>query len=160
MLDTIQHRGPDDRGVYLDESVGLGHQRLSIIDIEGGHQPMATEDGQIQVVYNGELYNFRELRKDLERNYRFRTRSDTEVILAAYATWGSACFTQFNGIFALAIWDGRKRQLLLVRDGVGVKPLYYYLGRSQAGVCFGDQGDSDGSQIFRGRSIRMRSMLT
>ena len=127
MLDTIQHRGPDDRGVYLDESVGLGHQRLSIIDIEGGHQPMATEDGQIQVVYNGELYNFRELRKDLERNYRFRTRSDTEVILAAYATWGSACFTQFNGIFALAIWDGRKRQLLLVRDGVGVKPLYYYL---------------------------------
>lgn len=128
MLDTIRHRGPDDRGTFFDGAIALGHQRLSIIDIEGGHQPMAFADGQFQIIYNGELYNFQELRAALLKlGVQFRTRSDTEVILAAYATWGVSCFKKFNGIFAFALWDRRSRRLLLVRDGAGVKPLYYYI---------------------------------
>jgi asparagine synthase (glutamine-hydrolysing) len=128
MLDPIQHRGPDDRGLYLDGYVGLGHQRLSIIDIEGGHQPMGAEGDRVQIIYNGELYNFRELREDLKKiGVQFRTQSDTEVVLAAYVAWGTDCIERFNGIFAFAIWDSRSRTLVLARDGAGVKPLYYYI---------------------------------
>lgn len=129
MCDVIRHRGPDDSGVHIDGSLGLGNRRLSIIDVAGGHQPISTPDGTKWIVYNGELYNYRELRSELEPNgYAFQTQSDTEVVLAAYETWGVDCVRHFNGIFGFAIWDAPKRRLFLARDHLGVKPLYYYDG--------------------------------
>ncbi|QDM30455.1 asparagine synthase (glutamine-hydrolyzing) [Tardiphaga sp. vice352] len=126
LTDRLQHRGPDERGSYLDDTVFLGHRRLSIIDLRGGRQPMTACDGRYVIVYNGELYNFREVRAALEnRGHRFKTESDTEVILRAFAEWGAACVTRFNGMFAFAIWDGLKRALFLARDRLGIKPLYY-----------------------------------
>jgi asparagine synthase (glutamine-hydrolysing) len=126
MCGTIVHRGPDDEGVYSDGVVGLGIQRLSIIDVAGGHQPIENEDGTVRVVFNGEIYNFRELRRNLEaKGHRFRTKTDTEVIVHAYEETGANCVKQFNGIFAFALWDASKRRLLLARDRMGVKPLYY-----------------------------------
>ncbi len=128
---SLAHRGPDDAGVFTDAAaaVGLGHRRLSILDITpSGHQPMSSDDGTVQIVYNGEIYNFAALRADLESAGRhFKSRSDTEVVLKAYLEWGYDCLNRFNGMFALAIWDGRCRELLLARDRVGIKPLYYYL---------------------------------
>ncbi len=119
------HRGPDGVGVYENENVTLGHNRLAIIDTSArGAQPMQTPDGSLVITYNGELYNYRELRKEL-RDYTFITHTDTEVILAAYARWGIECVKRFNGIFSFALWDASRRQLFLVRDPVGVKPLYY-----------------------------------
>lgn len=127
---SLAHRGPDDSGIYVDPSagVGLGHRRLSILDLSPlGHQPMASDDAKVQIVYNGELYNFRALRKELEKaGHQFRSDSDTEVILKAYLEWGTACLGRFSGMFALAIWDGRSRRLFLARDQLGIKPLYYY----------------------------------
>ncbi|UCG52459.1 MAG: asparagine synthase (glutamine-hydrolyzing) [Candidatus Latescibacterota bacterium] len=126
MRDTMAHRGPDDVGIHVDGSVGLGHRRLSIIDIEGGHQPMGNPEGTVWVVHNGEIYNFRELRRELEQDgISFRTRSDTEVILAAYEKWGVDCLERLNGIFAFGIWDKTNNQLFLARDRLGIKPLYY-----------------------------------
>jgi asparagine synthase (glutamine-hydrolysing) len=126
MTDIIAHRGPDAEGHYVDDHAALGHRRLSIIDISSGQQPMATADGRFQIVFNGEIYNFLEIRADLEkRGYRFRTRSDTEVILYAYAQWGEACVERMNGMFAFAIWDTRDRSLFAARDRVGKKPFYY-----------------------------------
>jgi asparagine synthase (glutamine-hydrolysing) len=126
MADAIRHRGPDDSGLFLDGEIGLGHRRLSILDIEGGHQPMHSSCGRYTVVYNGELYNFRELKRQLtQTGYVFRTKSDTEVILAAYSEWANECVTRFNGIFAFGIWDRTNRSLFLARDPLGVKPLYY-----------------------------------
>lgn len=119
------HRGPDGHGVYTDEHITLGHNRLAIIDLsEKGAQPMQSADGSLVITYNGELYNYRELRSELA-GYPFKSDSDTEVILAAYVRWGTACFERFNGIFALALWDMKKRELILARDQMGVKPLYY-----------------------------------
>lgn len=130
---TLRHRGPDGEGEYLDGEIALGHRRLSIIDVGGGGQPIGNEDGQLQIVFNGEIYNFIELRAELESaGHRFRTRSDTEVIVHAYEQWGPACVERFNGMFAFAIWDGRRRELFLARDHLGVKPLYYV----QAGGVF------------------------
>ncbi|MEQ8537297.1 MAG: asparagine synthase (glutamine-hydrolyzing) [Coleofasciculus sp. D1-CHI-01] len=133
MTRTLAHRGPDQYGVYTDESISLGHRRLSILDLsEHGRQPMSNQDGSIWVVYNGEIYNFQELRQILERKgYTFRSRTDTEVILYAYAEYGSACVEKFNGMFALAIWNKTKRELILARDRLGIKPLYYYLNNGQ-----------------------------
>lgn len=127
MTDAISHRGPDGEGFYLDSFVGLGHRRLAIIDLSpAGHQPMMTEDKQYALTYNGEIYNFRELKTDLEkRGHRFRSRTDSEVVLYAYVEWGPACVERFNGMFALAIWDKTKQELFLARDRYGVKPLYY-----------------------------------
>jgi asparagine synthase (glutamine-hydrolysing) len=126
MTATLRHRGPDADGLQLGEGFGLGHRRLSIIDLEGGAQPMASPDGTCWVSYNGEIYNFRELRAQLAaRGHAFTTRSDTEVLLAAYREWGDACVEHFLGMFAFGLWDGTKRRLLLARDRVGVKPLYY-----------------------------------
>ncbi len=126
----LRHRGPDDAGLFLDEvaGVGLGHRRLSIIDLSReARQPMASADGEIHVVYNGELYNFKRLRADLEKlGHSFRTKSDTEVILEAYVQWGSGCFRKFLGMFSLAIWDRRREVLLLARDRLGIKPIYYH----------------------------------
>ena len=132
MTDTLSHRGPDDSGTYVseDKTVGLGHTRLSIIDLsEKGHQPMASDDLKIQVSYNGEIYNYREIREELRsKGHVFRTNSDTEVLVRSYEQWGIECLHKFIGMFALAIWDGRKNKLYLARDRVGIKPLYYYRG--------------------------------
>jgi asparagine synthase (glutamine-hydrolysing) len=131
MVARLKHRGPDDDGVHVDAAagVGLGMTRLAIIDLETGAQPMATADGAVWIVYNGEIYNFRDVRNGLEaRGYRFRTRSDTEVLLAAYDVYGDSCVDHLRGMFAFAIWDGRQRRLLLARDRLGKKPLYYATG--------------------------------
>lgn len=124
---TMKHRGPDGDGYLIDGEVGLGHRRLSIIDLAGGSQPIGNEDGNLQVVFNGEIYNHVELRIELESlNHRFVTQSDTEVIVHAYEEWGQKCVNRFNGMFAFAIWDRRARELFIARDHLGIKPLYYY----------------------------------
>lgn len=130
MADVIRHRGPDDAG-YFEKVVnggyriGLAHRRLSIIDLAAGHQPIANEDGSIQIVFNGEIYNFQDLRKELEAvGHCFSTHSDTEVIVHAYEQWGDDCVMRLRGMFAFALWDGRKQRLLLARDRFGKKPLY------------------------------------
>lgn len=126
MRDTMVHRGPDDEGLVISGNVGFGHRRLAIIDLSGGHQPMSTADGTLWVTFNGEIYNFLELRALLEsRGYGFRTKSDTEVILQAYAEFGERCVDHLRGMFAFGLWDKIRRKLLLARDRLGVKPLYY-----------------------------------
>ena len=126
MADTIVHRGPDAEGIYVSKGIGLGHRRLSIIDLSGGAQPMSNHDGSIWVVFNGEIYNFPELRNRLEqKGYQFKTKSDTEAIVYLYQEYGEAAIQELRGMFAIAIWDARNRQLLLARDRVGKKPLYY-----------------------------------
>ena len=134
MSAAIVHRGPDDEGEFYDaaKGVGLAHRRLSILDLSPtGHQPMISEDGAVVLVFNGEIYNFRELRMELEaRGHRFRGHSDTEVLLALYMVKGEDLLPYVNGIFAFALWDARQRTLLLARDGLGVKPLYYAEGKS------------------------------
>jgi asparagine synthase (glutamine-hydrolysing) len=123
---SIRHRGPDGDGDLLDHEIGLGHRRLSIIDVGGGAQPIGNEDGSLQVVFNGEIYNFVELREELEKaGHKFRTKSDTEVIVHGYEQWGLECVKRFNGMFAFALWDRNKRELFLARDHLGIKPLYY-----------------------------------
>lgn len=133
MTDAISHRGPDGEGFYVDSFIGLGHRRLAIIDLSSaGHQPMLTQDGQYALTFNGEIYNFRELRTELEGlNHQFRSQSDSEVILHAYAEWGANCVKVLNGMFAFAIWDKNRQELFLARDRYGVKPLYYtFLNKS------------------------------
>lgn len=126
MVGSIRHRGPDGQGVHVRENVGIGHARLSIIDHEGGRQPMSTPDGQVQLTYNGEVYNFRDLRTELEgKGYQFCTSSDTEVVLYAYEAWGKKCVEHLEGMFAFAVADFRKRELFLARDPFGIKPLLY-----------------------------------
>jgi len=126
MADTMVHRGPDAEGFYVSGAVGLGHRRLSIIDLAGGAQPMSNHDGSIWIVFNGEIYNFQELREDLTRKgYRFKTRSDTEVIVHLYEEVGEECFRYLRGMFAIALWDQRAHKLVLARDRVGKKPLFY-----------------------------------
>ncbi len=127
MCDALQHRGPDDQGMTLNDGFGLGMRRLSIIDLADGRQPMATADGSHVLVYNGETYNYRALRQELEQSgARFHTCSDTEVVLQAFAVHGTAGFRHLNGMFALAVLDTRRRRLVLCRDPIGIKPLYYY----------------------------------
>lgn len=127
---TLYRRGPDDSGLFLSASdgIGLGHRRLSIIDLsEAGHQPMVSPDGKCTIVFNGEIYNFLKIREELQRKgYRFNSHSDTEVILNAYRQWGLACLDRFVGMFAFAIWDKDLKQLIMVRDRIGIKPLFYY----------------------------------
>src|ERR1035437_4456161 len=138
MNNRMRHRGPDDEGVFVDEKIALGHRRLSIIDLSSaGHQPMQSQDGRYQIVYNGEIYNYKELKFELQRvvsgsnqqTYFFQTSTDTEVIIAAYARWGADCVNHFNGMFAFAIWDDQTKELFVARDRLGIKPLYY---------CFAD----------------------
>ena len=126
MTRTMVHRGPDDEGFYLADGVGLGVRRLSIIDVAGGHQPITNEDGTLVVVFNGEIYNHRELRTRLEtQGHRFATRSDTEVLVHLYEEYGDASVHLLQGMFAYALWDGKRRRLLVARDRLGIKPLYY-----------------------------------
>jgi asparagine synthase (glutamine-hydrolysing) len=130
MTDVQAHRGPDDAGIVVldDYSVALGHRRLSIIDLSSaGHQPMANADKTLWITFNGEIYNYRDIRKELiARGYRFRSESDTEVLLAAYEAWGERCLDKLNGMFAFAIYDCKSRRLFAARDRLGVKPFYYY----------------------------------
>lgn len=128
MTDTMKHRGPDDQGVWCNGNVGLGHRRLSIIDLSGGHQPMHDEESGMSIVFNGEIYNYQSIKNELiSQGERFLTSSDTEVILKAYKLYGKKCVDKFNGMFAFAIWDEKKQILFLARDRLGVKPLYYSL---------------------------------
>lgn len=126
MADTISHRGPDDDGYFVSGPVGLGFRRLSIIDLSGGHQPLSNEDGTVHVIFNGEIYNYEDLRQYLlGRGHIFRTQSDTETIVHLYEELGEACVEKLRGMFAFAIWDDRNKTLFLARDRVGIKPLYY-----------------------------------
>jgi asparagine synthase (glutamine-hydrolysing) len=138
MARSIVHRGPDDEGYYVSGPIGLGFRRLSIIDIEGGHQPMSDAEESIRVVFNGEIYNFPELRRELEGfGHVFRTRCDTEVIVLGYKQWGDEVLSRLNGMFGLAIWDEPKRRLVIARDPFGIKPIYY---RIEGGsVWFGSE---------------------
>ncbi|MEV0407708.1 asparagine synthase (glutamine-hydrolyzing) [Actinoallomurus sp. NPDC050550] len=136
MTRTMAFRGPDDEGLWIEPHVALGHRRLAVIDIEGGTQPMS--DGPVTLVYSGEAYNFRELRRELESHgHHFRTRSDTEVVLQAYLRWGADLVERLNGMYAFALWDRRTEELLLVRDRMGIKPLYY--APTPHGVLFGSE---------------------
>lgn len=134
MTDAIAHRGPDGEGLFIENGVGLGHRRLAIIDLsDAGHQPMESADGRFVISYNGEIYNYRELRAELQTlGYRFHSRTDTEVVLYGFAHWREEAFEKFNGMFAVAIWDRLKRSLFLARDRYGIKPLYY----AQSGNSF------------------------
>ena len=128
MCDPINHRGPDDEGIYVADGAGLGMRRLSIIDLSGGHQPIFNEDRSAWIVFNGEIYNFLDLHADLEKKgHRFKTKSDTEVIIHLYEEMGSDCVQKLRGMFGLAIYDKTKRKLLLARDRLGKKPLHYAL---------------------------------
>ncbi len=140
MTDTMACRGPDAEGLWLSSRAALGHRRLAVIDLAGGLQPMAAGEASSSVVltYCGEVYNFRELRRELEsRGHHFRTSSDTEVVLRGYLEWGEECVDRFNGMFAFAIWDDQRQQLLLARDRLGIKPLYYF--PYSGGLLFGSE---------------------
>jgi asparagine synthase (glutamine-hydrolysing) len=135
MTNALAHRGPDGEGIFHSGGVGLGHRRLAIIDPEAGKQPFFNDDGAMVLVYNGEVYNYREIRDDLKTESVFRTRSDTEVVLHAWEKWGPACLERFRGMFAFALYDARQRAVFLVRDRVGIKPLYYHLSGKRLVFC-------------------------
>ncbi len=127
MMDAIAHRGPDDEGAHFDGAVGLGFKRLSIIDLATGNQPLTNEDGSLWIVFNGEIYNYLELRRDLARHHTFKTQSDTEVLLHLYEELGERCLERLNGMFGFVIWDARQQRLFAARDRLGIKPLYWTL---------------------------------
>ena len=138
MADSIAHRGPDDEGYFVSGPIGLGFRRLSIIDLAGGHQPMADAEKTVWVIFNGEIYNFKELRVELEQlGYCFRTNCDTEVIVHGYREWGTDVFNHLNGMFGLAIWDVRKKRLVVARDAMGIKLIYYRVSGKQ--ITFGSE---------------------
>jgi asparagine synthase (glutamine-hydrolysing) len=145
MNDTMIHRGPDGEGIFTDAHCGLAHRRLAIIDREHAAQPMASADGRYEIVYNGEVYNYRELRTELkDEGVTFTTQSDTEVVLAAYITWGTPAFDRFNGMFGLAIYDTQTSELVLARDHFGIKPLYF----SQPNLDSGGNGTGGPVTVF------------
>lgn len=138
MIKRLEHRGPDDTGMYLEAQAVLGHTRLSIIDLNSGKQPIANEDGTIWIVFNGEIYNYRDLRSELtHKGHRFSTQTDTEVIVHLYEEYGPDCVARLRGMFAFAIWDAPKKTLFLARDRVGIKPLYYALNNT--GLAFASE---------------------
>ncbi len=144
MIAMASHRGPDETGVYLDDHVGLGHARLSIIDLAGGSQPMSNEDGTVWVVFNGEIFNYLELRRELiSRGHRFKTSSDTETIVHAFEEYGYDCLERFNGQFAFALWDARSREMFLARDRLGIRPLFYTIRNGK--LIFGSENKSIGA---------------
>ena len=147
--DTMEHRGPDGWGTHVDGHKGFGHRRLSIIDLNTGEQPIYNEDGTIGIVYNGEIYNYLEIRETLiGYGHQFKTKSDTEVIIHAYEQWGVACLSRFNGMFAWILWDDQKDQVWIVRDRLGIKPLYYV--ETNEGWCFA----SEVKAIIKSKMIR------
>ena len=127
MRDALEHRGPDDKGIYIQQNIGLGHRRLSILDVTtAGHQPFLSEDGRYAMVYNGEIYNFKEFYAELKsKDFEIRTQSDTEVLMKLFQLYGLKMLHRLNGMFAIAIWDTLEKSLTVVRDRMGVKPLYY-----------------------------------
>ena len=129
MNDSLAHRGPDAEGIHINGPLGLAHRRLSVIDLtKAANQPLADITGQYWITYNGEIYNFKAIRQELEATgARFKTQSDTEVLLEAYKRWGLECLDHFNGMFAFALWDGPRQRLFLARDRLGKKPLFYYI---------------------------------
>ena len=133
MTSSLYHRGPDDYGIFVDKNIGLGHRRLSVIDLSpAGKQPMCNEDESIWITYNGEIYNFKEIREDLEKKgHRFKSDTDTEVIIHAYEEYRERCLSLFNGMFAFVIWDSNKKQMFLARDRLGIKPLYYSINNNR-----------------------------
>jgi asparagine synthase (glutamine-hydrolysing) len=138
MAQTIVHRGPDDEGYFTSGPVGLGFRRLSIIDLAGGHQPMSDAEETVWIIFNGEIYNYRELRAQLQsKGHQFRTNSDTEVIIHGYKEWGTEVFNRLNGMFGLAIWDVQKKRLLVARDAMGIKLIYYRIANGQ--LTFGSE---------------------
>ena len=154
MRDTLLHRGPDSPGLFVDGPVGLAARRLSIIDLETGDQPLTNEDGTVTVVQNGEIYNYRELRAELEhQGHRFSTHSDTEVIAHLYEQHGDAFVERLRGMFALAVWDGRQRRLVLARDRFGIKPLYY---RRPSGAASSSHPSSVRCRAARSTSTRSK----
>lgn len=139
-LRLIAHRGPDGEGIFIGEGIALGHRRLSIVDLANGSQPMFNEDGSVCVVFNGEIYNHASLRAQLEAmGHRFATRCDTEAIVHGYEAWGEAVFKRLRGMFAIAIWDARHRRLVLARDRVGIKPIYWTRLKSNQALCFASE---------------------
>ena len=141
MVEALRHRGPDDQGMHVEGPVGLAHTRLSVIDLSpAAHQPMRLDEPPLWIVYNGETYNHRDLRRELEtRGHRFRSSSDTEVILRAYVEWGEACVTRLNGMFAFAIWNPAEQRLFLARDRLGIKPLFYLVDPDSRELVFGSE---------------------
>src|SRR6266566_6591767 len=138
MTDSISHRGPDDEGYFISGPIGLGFRRLSIIDLASGHQPMSDAEETVWVVLNGEIYNFKELRGELEqRGHHFRTRSDTEVIINGYTEWGTEVLNHLNGMFGLAIWEVNKKRLVVARDAMGIKLIYYKI--DSGSLTFGSE---------------------
>ena len=138
MTKSIIHRGPDDDGYHIDGPLGFGFRRLSIIDLSGGHQPMSDQEETVWVVFNGEIYNFLELRRELESfGHVFRTNSDTEVIIHGYKQWGDEVLNRLNGMFGLAIWDARQKRLVIARDPFGIKLIYYRIDKGS--IYFGSE---------------------
>ena len=159
MTDVIKHRGPDGEGHWIEENVGFGHRRLSIIDLsQAGHQPMISADHRYVLTYNGEIYNFRELRTELvAKGYWFRSQTDSEVVLSALAEWGADALLKFNGMFALAFWDRKEKNLLLARDRYGIKPLYYFLNDKK--LVFGSEQKAILEQPHFDRVINKKALL-
>ena len=159
MTDAIAHRGPDGEGQWIEGNVGLGHRRLAIIDLSpAGHQPMLSADGRYVLSYNGEIYNFRELRTELETvGYQFRSTSDSEVVLNALAHWGTGALLRFNGMFALALWDRQEKTLLLARDRYGIKPLYY--ARQGHAFAFGSEQKAIAAQPGFQKTLNKPALL-
>ena len=150
MARSIAHRGPDDEGFFIAGPVGLGFRRLSIIDLAGGHQPMSDAEETVWIIFNGEIYNYKELRGELQsKGHQFRTNSDTEVIIHGYKEWGTDVFNHLNGMFGLAIWDVRKQRLVVARDAMGIKLVYY--GSQMGSLTFGSE--------IRAVLARRRSLL-
>src|SRR5438477_12594919 len=152
MARSIAHRGPDDEGFFIAGPIGLGFRRLSIIDLAGGHQPMSDGEETVWVIFNGEIYNYRELRAELQaKGHHFRTNSDTEVIVHGYKQWGLDVFNHLNGMFGLAIWDVRRKRLVVVRDAFGIKVVYYKLEKDR--LFFGSEirairaGDNESPEV-------------
>src|SRR5260370_41183735 len=138
MMRRLAHRGPDDKGLYFEPKAELGHTRLSIIDLNTGKQPISNEDGTLWIVFNGEIYNYRELKRELvQKGQRFSTHTDTEVIVHLYEEYGAECVSRLRGMFAFALWDARSKALFLARDRVGIKPLYYSLNKT--GLTFASE---------------------
>ncbi|MDC4204212.1 MAG: hypothetical protein MPW13_07465 [Candidatus Manganitrophus sp.] len=157
MTDRLKHRGPDGTGHYLNGPIGLGQTRLAVIDVEGGKQPIFNEDKTIAVVFNGEIYNFKEIREELEKaGHLFSTNSDTEVIVHLYEKEGVDCVRRFRGMFAFALWDQKRRRLFLARDIVGKKPLYYSIENER--LIFGSEIKSLLAVGDGGRSTMRRSI--